>query len=166
MNKLRYAISLIVVLIIQAAVVTNWTFFGISPALNLVYIVALSFLYGPLWGGYTGLALGLFEDMMFSRVLGVRALLFFVAATAVGKALYHNEHNYATGTLATALVSLFVLFGQWGILFLLRMPLSASYIIGKPALFYALFNALLFTPVMLLMQRLMKPESIRPFGRI
>lgn len=166
MNKWRYTISLIAVIILQTAVVSNWTFFGISPALSLVYLVALSFLYGPLWGGYTGLAIGLIEDMMFSQVLGIRALLFFIAATAVGKALYHNEHNLATGTLATALVSLFVLAGQWGILFLLRMPLLAMYLIGKPVLFYALFNALLFTPVMILLKRLMRPESIRPFGRL
>lgn len=166
MNKLRYSLSLLAVLILQTAVVSNWTFFGIAPALHLVFLVAISFLYGPLWGGYTGLALGLLEDMMFSGVLGIRALLFFVGATAVGKALYHNEHNLATGTLATALFSFFVLAGQWGILFLLRKPLPYLYLIGKPVLFYALFNAALFIPVMLLMRRLMKPESIRFFGRI
>lgn len=166
MNKLRYILSLVAVLILQTAVVANWTFFGISPSLIIVYLVALSFLFGPTWGGYTGLALGLLEDVMFSSVLGVRALLFFVGATAVGKALYHNEHNLATGTLATALFSLFVLVGQWGILFALRKPLPATYLLGKPVLFYAAFNAILFTPVMLVMRRVLKSESLRPFGRI
>ena len=117
-----------------------------------------------MWGGYTGLGLGLLQDIIFSDVLGVRALLFFVGATVLGHALYHNDRNYATGTLATALFSVFVLVGQWLIFFLLRMPLPGTYMLGAPMLVYAILNAVLFTPVMWLMQRWMKPENVRRFG--
>lgn len=164
MNKSRYILSLCLVIVLQNAVVSNWTVFGVAPALTLLYVVGLTLLYGPMWGGYTGLGLGLLQDIIFSDVLGVRALLFFVGATVLGHALYHNDRNYATGTLATALFSVFVLVGQWLIFFLLRMPLSGTYMLGGPMLVYAILNAVLFTPVMWLMQRWMKPENVRRFG--
>lgn len=163
MNKGRFALSLFLVIILQTTFLARLEWMEASPSLFIVYIVGISLLHGPQWGGYTGLGLGLLEDIMFFNVLGVHALLYFLSATMVGRALNNNAHNLATGTLVTAIVSAFVFLGNIVLHLLLRLPITTLWMISFPMGVFILMNAVLFPFVMLLLRRFLAPTRARRF---
>ncbi len=165
MNKFRYCISFILVLLLQTTVFPNLVFFSMTPSLILPYIAWVAILHGPTWGGYTGLALGLMEDVMFSEILGIHALLFFLIGTGTGIILQNNEHNLPSGMLLVAMASIFMTLGEWLIRFLLRTPVMVLWQIGLPMASFAFANALLFLLLMPIMRRWMKRTSSRHFQR-
>ncbi|MDD7592741.1 MAG: rod shape-determining protein MreD [Peptoniphilaceae bacterium] len=164
MPKLRYVISLLVVLILQTTFLSRFPVMETTPSLFLVYLVALSILYGSKWGGYTGIGLGLLEDIMFSNVLGVHALVYFLCASFVGRVLYHNQNQLATGTVMTVVVSFASFLGNGLILWLLGQATTTLWMLGTPLLYFALINAILYPVVMLVLRRALKPERERRFN--
>lgn len=163
MPKLRYALSALVVLVVQTTFVSRWPLWNTTPSLVMVYLVALAILYGPKWGGYTGIALGLLEDIVFSNVLGVYALIYFVSATLVGRLLYHNQNQWATGTVVTAIVSIGAFLANVLIHWALGAAESALWMLGAPLFYFALINAICYPIVMWMLRRILKPEINRSF---
>lgn len=114
LSKLRravaYAILLVVLFVVQDLLVSHITIRGVSALLVPAAVVAVGLYDGGLWGGFVGLAAGLFSDFGYSG----HVFLFTVALSAegffagvLGKYLLHRGFvSYITLTaLALAIVT-------------------------------------------------------------
>lgn len=163
MNKKRYGLFLVLLLLLQSAFFSNWAIFGVRANLFLSFTLVLAMLYGPNWAGYTGLGLGLMEDIMFSGLLGLRALLYFLVGSLVGSMLQNNDRNLLTGMAVTVLSSLFVDLANQIFLLLLRLPVQTFWIWGLPVVYQSLFNVLAYLVLLFLCKRYLQTEKTRPF---
>lgn len=163
MNKGRFVLCLIGVQILQNTVLSRVSFFDARIDLTLVFVIALSILYGPKWGGYTGVGLGLLEDVVFAEVLGIRALLYFLTAEFVGEMMRNTSGNLAIGGVATALSTLFMTLGGWLIYWVLRHNILNLWYLRGPLFFEMIFNTVLFFAVMALLKRFLKPSTVQKY---
>ncbi|MDY3052128.1 MAG: rod shape-determining protein MreD [Ndongobacter sp.] len=163
MNKGRFALCLVGVQIIQNTVLSRVSFFDARIDLTLVFVIALSILYGPKWGGYTGVGLGLLEDIVFAEVLGIRALLYFLVAEFVGEMMRNTSGNLAIGAVATAVATLFMTFAGWLIHWILRHNILNLWYVRGPLFLEMVFNTVLFFAVMVLLRRFLKPSSVQKY---
>lgn len=104
MNKFKMFLLIFISVIIQIAIIPNFKIFGSYANLTLAFTIALSFNYGSYVGGYLGLIMGFIEDLLFSQVIGVKALIYFVIGFLVG---YNedliNKDDIRTGVVITAI---------------------------------------------------------------
>lgn len=163
MNRKSFALSLIVLIILQTTFISNWEIFGVSLNLFLVYTLVISVLYGSEYAAYTGLGLGLLEDVMFSNVLGIRALIYFLIGSFVGRVLQNNEKNVLTGALMAFIAGLFAAIGQQIFIILLRIPFTGwkAWFFRLPIL--ALMNSLAYVALLFILRRWLKPKSLSIF---
>lgn len=164
MNKWRYAAALLIVQFLQTAVISRISLFGAGINLSLVFVVCVAIVYGETWGGYTGLGLGLLEDIVFAQVLGVRALLYYLVGLFVGEAMHNTSSNKAAGALAAGLSTIFAVLAKWAIYFLLRQPVTALWYFMGPLFTEAILNGVLYLGVLWFVKRFMKPQTIKKYS--
>lgn len=83
-NKLLIVLVIFLNILFQATVFSRISVFGVYSNLSLAVVVALSIGFGSYTGGYSGLIIGLVEDILFSPVIGVRALIYFILGFLIG----------------------------------------------------------------------------------
>ncbi|MDO5718504.1 MAG: rod shape-determining protein MreD [Tissierellia bacterium] len=104
MNRIRAFIAVLITIILQVSIFSRIEVFGVSPNLAIPVITALSIGFGSFSGGYSGLAMGLVEDILFSKVIGFRALIYFVMGFMIGNNEYRlNIKENKTGMIITAI---------------------------------------------------------------
>lgn len=164
MNKKRYALTIIFTVFLQSAIFARIHIYEATPNLYIAFVSAIAILYGPGWGGYTGLGLGLLEDLMYSEVLGVSALLYFLIGTAIGKALQNNEGRTVTGVLMTVLATLFSVASLTLYRRILRIAISPMRTLLIAAGLSMVMNAVLFLLLIWILRMYLKPRSVRRFS--
>lgn len=92
MNKIRIIITVFLTSILQIALAPRISIFGVTPSFSIPVLVMLSIGFGSFEGGFSGLFLGLIEDVYFSNMLGPRALIYFVICYIMG----HFEYRIST----------------------------------------------------------------------
>lgn len=95
--------------IVQFALISRIEVFGVSPNIFIPIIILITLGFGQFKGSYLGLFFGLVEDILFSSVLGIRALIYFVLAYILG----FNNHRFnikdlRTGPLLTLVLTILV----------------------------------------------------------
>lgn len=163
MNKKRFILVLLVTQILQASILSRLEIFGANPNLNIPLILVLSIFYGPQWGGYTGLGLGLLEDIMFAPVLGVRALIYFLIGSFVGNFMKNNVNRIPTGLIVTALATLFSWALSTLLYLVLRVPSGYTSYWRGPLLAECLMNAVLYLLVLFALSRAIPSRPVRKF---
>lgn len=163
MSKWKFALGLLFIQIAQATVFSRITIFDAKVNLVLAFVVAMSIIYGDKWGSYTGLGLGLLEDIMYTNILGVRALIYFVNGHLVGRAMHNNSSYLPGGIFITMVSTILGHLAHWLILFFLGQPVTMSWYIKGPLFVEALLNAVLFTVVIYLIKKFLKPDSVRKY---
>ena len=114
LSKLRhailYALLLAALFIVQDLVASHITLFGVRPLLLPAATAAVGLLDGGLWGGFFGLAAGVFCDMGFSEhvvlfTLLLAAIGFFTGV--LGQFLFHRGFvsYFVLAAAATAIVT-------------------------------------------------------------
>ena len=163
MNKKRFALVILVTQILQATVLSRLEIWGACLTINIPLTIVLAIFYGPKWGGYTGLGLGLLEDVMFAPVLGVRALIYFLLGTFVGSFMKNTANRIPTGLLITVLATLF----RWAISSLiylvLRIPFTFTHYWKGPLFAECLLNGLLYLLVLFVLSRTIPSRPLRKF---
>ena len=71
-------------LIIQSTILKHFTILGITPNLALIVLVCFSIFKGKYKGAFLGVFIGIIQDIIFSSVIGVNTLIYFLVGYVVG----------------------------------------------------------------------------------
>jgi rod shape-determining protein MreD len=166
---LRIAALILIAVVVQLAVVTQFTFWGANADLIPLIPLFVGLLGGPVAGSLVGFFTGLMIDMSLVQTLGVTSLLL----TGVGylggryRELRDTSHGLVpvvAGALATLLYAASFSLTQ----FLLGVESSVSGLVIRDTLVGVLINALLAAPLFVAVRALLRPsllDSFRPRRR-
>lgn len=164
MNKLKIFLCFFLSIIIQITLVPNINFLNASMNMSISFIVALSMNFGSYFGGYSGVFLGLIEDILFSQVIGIRALIYYIIGFLVG---YNensiNKGDIRSGSIITALSTVF----YWSLSVILYMVIgSKNYIVNLayfkgPIFIEIFFNILLYIITDYVFRKIFKKEKFK-----
>lgn len=101
MNKFKTFIVAFISFILQISVFSKIDIFGANINIIIAFIICLSLTLGSKSGAYTGLIIGLLEDLMFSNIIGVRALSYFLLGNFVGDKKFRFNNDKNTGLILT-----------------------------------------------------------------
>ena len=108
MNKLRVILLFFASIMIQTAILPNFSIFNSKANMSIALIVAIAMNFGSYVSGYCGIVFGFFEDILFSRVIGIRALIYYMIGFIVG---YNedslNKGDIRSGSIITVVSTLF-----------------------------------------------------------
>ena len=79
MNRLKVVLMFFASIMIQTAILPNFSIFNSKANMSLAVVVAIAMNFGSYISGYSGIVLGFFEDILFSRVIGIRALIYYLS---------------------------------------------------------------------------------------
>lgn len=166
MNKKRFAILTLAVIVLQSTIFSKIVVFSAVPNIYIIYTICLAMLYGSKWASYTGLGLGLMEDVMFSYVLGVKSLIYFLIGHISGELIKNGGTRILSGglsvfvaTFAARIVALAIkIIIRWGLV-------DFSYFMG-PVFVEGLMNMGLYFIFILLIKKIIPPYPIRKFTGI
>lgn len=154
MNRIKTLVLLLVASIIQFTIISRIEIFGVSPNIFLPIIVSLTLGFGAVRGSFIGLAFGLLEDILFSPIIGPKALYYFL----IGFIIADNGHrfnvkDYRTGALLTALTSLIMCLISLVISYFTNINLEMTYFI-KTTVLFTLYNSILYYPIINLFKKI------------
>lgn len=108
MNRLKVVLMFFASIMIQTAILPNFSIFNSKANLSLALVVAIAMNFGSYSAGYSGIVLGFFEDILFSRIIGVRALIYYIIGFIVGYSEDSiNKGDIRSGSIITAVATLF-----------------------------------------------------------
>ena len=90
MNKFKTFLIAFISFILQVSVFSKVDIFGANINIIVAFVICLSLTLGSKSASYTGLVIGLLEDLMFSKIIGVRALSYFLIGHVVGDEKFRN----------------------------------------------------------------------------
>ncbi len=166
MNKKRFAILTLAVIVVQSGILSAINIFSATANLFIVFIICLAMLYGRDWAAYTGLGLGLMEDVMFSNVLGVHALIYFLIGYVSGKLLKNGGGRILTGAVFVFAASIIAKIGVILIAMLIDPKLAQVSYLKGPAIFEGFLNMGLYFIFVFIMKKFIPPYPIRKFTGI
>ncbi len=148
MNKIKVCLIILINLVLQTTVMPRLSVIGVHASLSIPVIVGLSIGFGPFVGGFSGLAIGLVEDILFSKVLGVRALIYFIIGFVIGNSeIGINKEDVRSGLILTiiATISSYIANVVIGNIIGLKIVLL-NYLLG-PIIIEIIMNSLLYVLV-------------------
>ena len=108
MNRLKVVLMFFASIMIQTAILPNFSIFNSKANMSIALVVAIAMNFGSYVSGYCGIVLGFFEDILFSRVIGIRALIYYMIGFIVG---YNedsiNKGDIRSGSIITVVATLF-----------------------------------------------------------
>ena len=78
MNRLKVVLMFFASIMIQTAILPNFGIFSSKANMSLALVVAIAMNFGSYVSGYSGIVLGIIEDSLFSKVIGIRALIYYM----------------------------------------------------------------------------------------
>lgn len=94
MIVLTLGLIIVINLILETTILPFFHIFGYTPNISLVTIIILAFRRDKYYGGFFGLITGLVYDILFGKVIGVKALIYFLIGYYAGeiKGNLNNEN--------------------------------------------------------------------------
>jgi rod shape-determining protein MreD len=161
-QNLRLALRLValavVAVIVQQAVVSQITLFGVSADVTPLVVMGVGLLTGSQLGAVMGFGIGLLVDVVLVQTLGVTSLLFIVIGYWCGRLREtrdpaHGLVPLAAGAAATAFAGL----GMAVIQFLLGVQAPVSLLLLQQIIVTVLINTLIALPVYAIVRRWLRP---------
>jgi len=152
--------------VLQSAAFQYITILGVKPNTTLILICSYAVLRGDAEGALLGFFAGLLQDIYYSPVVGVNALLYMLIGYLCGKPLrdFYKE-NYFLAVLLVAASSLFYQFAHYFSYFLFRGRVDVGYYftaVMLPGAVYTVIAAIpLYGLVYLLNHRLERADAGR-----
>src|SRR5699024_4173712 len=84
LNMIIVLLIIIINFIFQSTILPGLSLFGVVPNTGLIIVVLISLLRGKRIGSIAGLLIGLLQDIIFSTVIGVNAIIFFFIGYIIG----------------------------------------------------------------------------------
>lgn len=163
MNKLKTFIIAFITFILQITVFSKIDIFGANVNIVIGLVISLSLILGSKSGAYTGLVIGLLEDFMFSNIIGIRALSYFLIGYIVADERFRFNSDKNTGLILSFVFTII----NFIFVSLITYIFKADIIVIKNYLFIPLLvEAVLNTLVYLIYHFLIKKLMYIPTYRI
>lgn len=164
MNRLKIVLLFFASIMIQTAILPNFSIFNSKANMSLALVVAIAMNYGSYISGYSGIVLGFLEDILFSKLIGIRALIYYMIGFIVG---YNedsiNKGDIRSGSIITVVATLF----YWIMNTIINMILGNSssvdllnYLKG-PIIIELILNVLLYLICNYLLRKVFKKRKFR-----
>jgi rod shape-determining protein MreD len=155
---LRVVLLVIVAVIVQEAVISQISIFGVNADVTPLIVMSVGLLTGSLPGAIVGFFCGLLVDTLLVQTLGVTSLLYIVIGYWSGRVreLQDPSHGLvplAGGALATAVAGV----GMALIQFLLGVDSPVSWLLLQQIFITVLVNTIIALPVYALVRRIITP---------
>ena len=164
MNRLKVVLMFFASIMIQTAILPNFSIFNSKANMSLAVVVATTMIFGSYISGHSGIVLGFFEDILFSRVIGIRALIYYMIGFIVG---YNedsiNKGDIRSGSIITVVATLFYWVMNTIIYMFLENSSSARFIkyLKGPIIIEMLLNVLLYLICNYVLRKVFKKKKFR-----
>ena len=143
-------LPLIIVLnfIFQSTIFQSLSIGNVVPNTSLIIIISFALLKGKKVGSSLGLCIGLLQDVIFSEVIGINALIFFLIGYMVG--LVDNKlfkENIWIILLLTLIATFVFHFLLYTLMYFLGYEISFMIMFKKVIALELLFNIILSVPI-------------------
>ena len=132
--------------------------------MSLALVVAIAMNFGSYVSGYSGIVLGIIEDSLFSKVIGIRALIYYMIGFIVG---YNedsiNKGDIRSGSIITVVATLF----YWVMNTIIYMFLENSSSVGLikylkgPIIIEMILNVILYLICNYVIKKVFKKRKFR-----
>ncbi|BFL72077.1 MULTISPECIES: rod shape-determining protein MreD [Anaerococcus] len=144
MNKFKTFLVLFISFILQTTIFSKIDIFGANINLLIPATVVLSQVLGKKIGSYGGLIVGLIEDFLFTNLIGVRALSYFLIGSIVANERFKFSKDKTSGIVLTFLMTILNFLILSALYYLIRQQTSFANYLPIPLLIEAILNALIY----------------------
>src|SRR6201996_8538177 len=153
---LRIAVMGFFAVVIQVAMVSQISLFGVTADLTPLVVMSIGLLAGSMAGAIAGFAIGLFVDLVMFQTVGVTSLLFITIGYWSGRLRELRDPSHgliplAVGAIATGFTGV----GMAVIQFLLGVDAPVSWLLIQQIVLQVLVNSLIALPVYEIVRRLL-----------
>jgi rod shape-determining protein MreD len=160
-SVVRVTILILLSVVTQVAVVSQFTFWGANTDMTPLIPLAVGLLAGPIAGSLVGFSTGLVVDMSLVQTLGLSSLLLTGVGYAAGR---YRELRDASHTLlpafAAAVVTLAYAVSFSITQFLLGVDSSVSGLVVRDILIGVVVNAVVAIPLFATVRALLRPSLV------
>ena len=162
MNKFKTFIVAFISFILQVTVFSKVNIFGANINIIIGLIICLSLILDSKSGAYTGLFIGLLEDLMFSNIIGIRALSYFLIGYIVGDKKFRFKSDKNTGIILTFVFTIinFAFVSLLTYIFKFDLVLIKNYLF-VPLIIEALLNTIIYLIYNIIIKKLMYIPTYR-----
>lgn len=162
MNKLKTFIVSLISFILQITVFSKIDIFGANINIIIGLVISLSLILGSKSGAYAGLIIGLMEDLMFSKIIGIRALSYFLIGHIVGDERFRFNSDKNTGLILSFAFTIanFIFVSLITYLFNSDMIVIKNYLF-LPLLVEAVLNTIIYLVYHFIVKKLMYIPTYR-----
>lgn len=162
MNKLKTFIIAFITFILQITVFSKIDIFGANVNIVIGLVISLSLILGSKSGAYTGLIIGLLEDFMFSNIIGIRALSYFLIGYIVAEDRFRFNSDKNTGLILSFVFTIinFIFVSLITYIFKTDIIVIKNYLF-IPLLVEAVLNTLVYLVYHFLIKKLMYIPTYR-----
>lgn len=162
MIYLVLGLIIIVSLILQNAILPYMTIFGVMGNLSLGVVISIALLGKKPYASISGLILGLLQDILFSSIVGINALIYFIIGYILERADLHISRDNIY--MAMAFTAAFTL--AYNLLYFILMYFAAKNVSLVHFLMYKLlieviYNSLLAIPSYVFISKIFVAPAIR-----
>jgi len=164
MNRLKVVLMFFASIMIQTAILPNFGIFSSKANMSLALVVAIAMNFGSYVSGYSGIVLGIIEDSLFSKVIGIRALIYYMIGFIVG---YNedsiNKGDIRSGSIITVVATLFYWVMNTIIYMFLENSSSVSLIkyLKGPIIIEMILNVILYLICNYVIKKVFKKRKFR-----
>ena len=162
MNKLKTFIIAFITFVLQITVFSKIDIFGSNVNIVIGLVISLSLILGSKSGAYTGLIIGILEDFMFSNIIGIRALSYFLIGYIVADDRFRFNSDKNTGLILSFVFTIinFIFVSLITYIFKADIIVIKNYLF-IPLLVEAVLNTLVYLVYHFLIKKLMYIPTYR-----
>ncbi len=157
----RCALLVLLTVVVQLAVVSQFTFWGANADLTPLVVLAVGLLAGPIPGSIVGFSIGLVADMSLVQTLGVTSLLLTGVGYMAGRYRELRDSSHRLLPVVAAPVTTLAYLAAFSLVqFLLGVDSSVSPLVIRDFLLACLLNAVVALPVFAVVRAFLRPSLV------
>lgn len=162
MNKFKSFLILLISFILQTSIFAKIDILGVNINILIPATIALSQILPNKTGRIGGLVVGLFEDFLFSSLVGVRALSYYLIGVVSSGEFIKVSKDKQTGLIVCLIASVFNFLLVNGIYYIFGKSLnSITGYFGLEILVEAILNSAIYLVYYMLIKKIMYIPTYR-----
>ena len=161
MNRFKTFLVLLITFILQTTIFSKIDIFGANINLVVPAIVALSQILGRKIGAYGGLIFGLIEDFLFTDLIGVRALSYFLIGSIVSSDKFKFSKDTTSGSIMTFAMTILNFLFVSILYYLFGEQIGLSNYLPIPLIIEAILNTLIYYIYIKIVKKIMYIPTYR-----